>query len=68
MELEFNDRAKRGTSRAERLAMLEFLRIPDNFALMTGQATKEMNCSITNSFRPCDHTNRRTSAIVTKPM
>ncbi|ETV97428.1 hypothetical protein H310_09758 [Aphanomyces invadans] len=40
MELEFNDRAKRGTSRAERLAMLEFLRIPDNFALMTGQATK----------------------------
>ncbi|ETV83983.1 hypothetical protein H257_03347 [Aphanomyces astaci] len=40
MELECDDRAKRGTSRAERLAMLEFLRIPDNFALMTGQATK----------------------------
>ncbi|ETV89915.1 hypothetical protein H310_15244, partial [Aphanomyces invadans] len=40
MELESDDRAKRGTSRAERLAMLEFLRIPDNFALMTGQASK----------------------------
>ncbi|RHY63463.1 hypothetical protein DYB34_006129 [Aphanomyces astaci] len=35
------DKAKRGvTTRAERLAMLEFLRVPEHFALMTGQATK----------------------------
>ncbi|KAF0702181.1 hypothetical protein AaE_016076 [Aphanomyces astaci] len=35
------ERGKRGsTSRPERLAMLEFLRIPDNFNLLTGQATK----------------------------
>ena len=27
-------------SRAERLTMLEFLRVPENFAIMTGQATK----------------------------
>ncbi|RHY73255.1 hypothetical protein DYB38_013379 [Aphanomyces astaci] len=39
------DKAKRAmTTRAERLAMLEFLRVPKHFALMTGQATngKEM--------------------------
>ncbi|ETW08192.1 hypothetical protein H310_00845 [Aphanomyces invadans] len=40
MELESDDRAKRGMSGAERLAMLEFLRIPGNFVLMTGQASK----------------------------
>ncbi|RHZ10510.1 hypothetical protein DYB28_009154 [Aphanomyces astaci] len=35
------DKAKRAmTTRAERLAMLEFLRVPKHFALMTGQATK----------------------------
>ncbi|RHY21712.1 hypothetical protein DYB25_006406, partial [Aphanomyces astaci] len=35
------DKAKRGvTTRAERLAMLEFLRVPEHFALMTGQATR----------------------------
>ncbi|RLO12440.1 hypothetical protein DYB28_009714 [Aphanomyces astaci] len=35
------DKVKREpTTRAQRLAMLEFLRIPDNFAIMTGQATK----------------------------
>ncbi|RHY09376.1 hypothetical protein DYB25_008732 [Aphanomyces astaci] len=37
------ERGKRGsTSRPERLAMLEFLRIPDNFNLLTGQATKDI--------------------------
>ncbi|ETV95898.1 hypothetical protein H310_10936 [Aphanomyces invadans] len=40
LELKSADPAKRGTSRAESLAMLEFLRIADNFALMTGQASK----------------------------
>ncbi|ETV94166.1 hypothetical protein H310_12166 [Aphanomyces invadans] len=40
MELVSDDRAKRGTSRTECLAMLEFLRIPDNYALMTGKASK----------------------------
>ncbi|ETV79236.1 hypothetical protein H257_07303 [Aphanomyces astaci] len=35
------ERSKRAaTSRSERMAMLEFLRIPENFALLTGQATK----------------------------
>ncbi|RQM19582.1 hypothetical protein B5M09_013268 [Aphanomyces astaci] len=37
------ERGKRAsTSRPERLAMLEFLRIPDNFNLLTGQATKDI--------------------------
>ncbi|RHY79797.1 hypothetical protein DYB26_012819 [Aphanomyces astaci] len=35
------ERSKRAaTSRSGRMAMLEFLRIPENFALLTGQATK----------------------------
>ncbi|ETV77184.1 hypothetical protein H257_09070 [Aphanomyces astaci] len=42
------ERSKRAsTSRSERMAMLEFLRIPENFALLTGCASvDDTGCQI----------------------